>query len=113
MNSTQKLDDIRRRIRRIETRLDVIQRANVMVFERIIGPMPEGWLVTTQESKILDAGDASRRHARRHPDRPRSGRGSPCNSVVQGLLMNSVVPKVGNAGHVLWEKYQIHCRRYC
>jgi hypothetical protein len=34
MNNTQKLDDIRQRI---ETRLDVLQRVNVVMFERVTG----------------------------------------------------------------------------
>jgi hypothetical protein len=37
MNNTDKLDDIRRRLRRIETRLGKIQRVSVIVFERVTG----------------------------------------------------------------------------
>jgi hypothetical protein len=37
VNNTQKLDDIRRRLRVIETRLDIIQRTGLTVFERVAG----------------------------------------------------------------------------
>jgi hypothetical protein len=38
MNNTPKLDDIRRGIRCVETQLNMIQRVNVMLSERIVGP---------------------------------------------------------------------------
>ena len=58
MNNTQKLDDIRRRLRIIETRLDVLQRVNVIVFERVTGgAFPTRWAVHDSEQKILAGAD--------------------------------------------------------
>ena len=54
MNNTEKLDDIRRRLRVIETRLTIIQRASIVMFERIMrGSVPPGWLIMDSEHKIL------------------------------------------------------------
>ena len=67
MNNTQKLDDIRRRLRVIETRLDVLQRVNVIVFERVPGgAFPPSWVVHDNEQNILADADGSGR-----TDRPR------------------------------------------
>jgi hypothetical protein len=66
VNNTEKLDDIRRRLRVIETRLNIIQQAIVVVFERVTcRHFPENWLISDVERKILDGagaagGDASR-----------------------------------------------------
>jgi hypothetical protein len=58
VNNTQKLDDIRRRLRVIETRLDVLQRVNVIVFERVTGgAFPTRWVVHDNEQKILAGAD--------------------------------------------------------
>ena len=58
MNNTQKLDDIRRRLRVIEARLNVIQRVNVIVFERVTGgAFPPGWVVDPNEQSILADAD--------------------------------------------------------
>jgi hypothetical protein len=55
VNNTEKLDDIRRRLRHIETRLAIIQRANVVMFERITGrAFGSGWLVHDNEQAILE-----------------------------------------------------------
>jgi hypothetical protein len=54
VNNTQKLDDIRRRMRRVEARLAIIQRACILVAEYVRGPV----LITEQERKILRSGDA-------------------------------------------------------
>lgn len=60
MNSTEKLDDIRRRLRVIETRLNVIQRVNVIVFERVTGgAFPPSWVVHPGEQKILAKADST------------------------------------------------------
>ena len=54
MNNTQKLDDIRRRLRVIETRLTIIQRASIIMFEQATrGSLPPGWLISDSERKIL------------------------------------------------------------
>jgi hypothetical protein len=54
VNNTDKLDDIRRRLRRIETRLAIIQRVNVIMFERITRhAYPPSWVVSDAERKIV------------------------------------------------------------
>ena len=59
VNNTDKLDDIRRRLRHIETRLAIIQRTNVVVYERVTGrALPSGWAVMDSERKILGDEDA-------------------------------------------------------
>jgi hypothetical protein len=60
VNNTQKLDDIRRRLRVIETRLDIIQRAGLAVFERVAGgSLPPRWAVHESEQKFLARADAA------------------------------------------------------
>jgi hypothetical protein len=60
MNDTQKLDDIRRRMRIIETRLAVLQRVSTIVFERVAGgTLPPHWAVHDEEQKILAGADGS------------------------------------------------------
>jgi hypothetical protein len=54
VNNTQKLDDICRRIRLIETRMGIIQRACILVAEYVCGPV----LITEQERKALHGDDA-------------------------------------------------------
>jgi hypothetical protein len=54
VNNTQKPDDLRRRMRRAEVSLAIIQRACVSVAEYAVGPV----LITGQERKILRSGDA-------------------------------------------------------
>jgi hypothetical protein len=45
MNNSEKLDDIRRRLRRIETRGGIIQRVSVIVFELVTGrAFPSSWV---------------------------------------------------------------------
>jgi hypothetical protein len=59
VNNTDKLDDIRLRLRRIETRLAIIQRVNVIMFERITGhAFPPSWVVNDAERKIVGDEDA-------------------------------------------------------
>lgn len=59
MNNTDKLDDIRRRLRHIETRLAIIQRTSVIVYERVTGrALPSSWAVLDHERKILGDEDA-------------------------------------------------------
>lgn len=59
MNNTDKLDDIRRRLWRIETRLAIIQRVNVIMFERITGrAFPPSWVVSDAERKIVGDEDS-------------------------------------------------------
>lgn len=54
MNSTEKLDSIRRTLRRIETQLAIIQRTNVIMFERITGgTFPHSWVIHDDEQAIL------------------------------------------------------------
>jgi len=54
MNNTDKLDDIRRRLRVMETRLDILQRVNVITFERLTGrAFPPRWVVHDEEKDIL------------------------------------------------------------
>jgi len=54
VNNTEKLDDIRRRMRRAEVRLAIIQRACVSVAEYVSGPV----LITEQERTVLRSGGA-------------------------------------------------------
>jgi hypothetical protein len=56
VNNTQKLDDIRRRLRRAEAHLAIIQRACISVAEYAGGRPPV--LITEQELKIPRGGDA-------------------------------------------------------
>jgi hypothetical protein len=59
VNNTEKLDDIRRRLLRIETRLTIVQRVNVIIFERTTGrAFPPSWTVTEVERKIIGDEDA-------------------------------------------------------
>jgi len=59
VNNTDKLDDIRRRLRVIETRLDILQRVNVIMFERLTGTVfPSEWTVLDHEQKILASAGA-------------------------------------------------------
>jgi hypothetical protein len=59
VNNTEKLDDIRRRLRHIETRLAIIQRTNVIVYERVTGrAFSSSWAVTDAERKIVGDEDA-------------------------------------------------------
>ena len=45
MNNTEKLDSIKHALRRIETRRGIIQRTNVIMFERITGgAFPQSWV---------------------------------------------------------------------
>jgi len=44
VNNMQKLDDVRRRMRRVEARLAIIQRAWILVAEYVVGPV----LITEQ-----------------------------------------------------------------
>ena len=54
MNNTEKLDSIRRTLRRVETRLAIIQRTNVIMFERITGrSFPHSWVIHDDEEAIL------------------------------------------------------------
>jgi hypothetical protein len=54
MNNTERLDSIRRTLRRVETRLTIIQRTNVIVFERITGrSFPHSWVIHDDEEAIL------------------------------------------------------------
>jgi hypothetical protein len=54
MNNTEKLDAIKRTLRRIETRLGIIQRTNVIMFERITGgAFPHSWVIHDDEKAIL------------------------------------------------------------
>jgi hypothetical protein len=47
-------------VRVIETRLNIIQRAIVVVFERVTcRHFPENWLISDVERKILDGVDAA------------------------------------------------------
>jgi hypothetical protein len=60
VNNTEKLDDIRRRLQVIDTRLAVIQRASVVMFERITGGgFPPHWLVHDAERAILADSEAA------------------------------------------------------
>jgi hypothetical protein len=55
MNNTEKLDDIRRRLRVIETRLTIIQRASIIMFERTaFGSHSPRLPIMDSERKILD-----------------------------------------------------------
>ena len=51
MNNTEKLDRIRRVLRRIDTQLGIIQRTNVIMFERITGgSFPHSWVIRDDET---------------------------------------------------------------
>jgi hypothetical protein len=57
MNNTEKLDSIRRMLRRIEIHLGIIQRTNVIMSERTTGgSFPPGWAVHDDEQAILAKG---------------------------------------------------------
>jgi hypothetical protein len=59
MNNTEKLDSIRRTLRRIETQLAIIQRTNVIIFERITGgAFPYSWIIHGNEQAILSQDEA-------------------------------------------------------
>ena len=54
MNNTQKLDDIRRRIRIIDMRLDILQHALAPVYERVTGRfIPTEWFAE-HDKKVLE-----------------------------------------------------------
>jgi hypothetical protein len=56
VNNAQKLDDIRRRIRIIDMRLDILQRAAITVYERLTGGgFPMAWFAQ-HEQKVLEPG---------------------------------------------------------
>jgi len=56
--SDVKLDAILRRLHVLETRLAIIQRGTVIIFERIAGDqLPPGWLIHDDERAILTAED--------------------------------------------------------
>jgi hypothetical protein len=58
MNNTEKLESIRRTLRRVETQLAIIQRANVIMFERITGgAFPHSWVIHDDEQAILSQGE--------------------------------------------------------
>jgi hypothetical protein len=60
MNNTEKLDDIRRRLRRIETRLGIVQRVSVIVFERVTGRgFPSSWVIHADERALLGDAEAN------------------------------------------------------
>ena len=55
MNNTDKLDDIRRRLRVMEAHMRILQRVNVVMYERLTGgAYPRRWVVPDAEQKILD-----------------------------------------------------------
>jgi hypothetical protein len=56
VNNTEKPDDLRRRMRRIETRLAIIQRTCILQAEYT--GRPRLVMITKQEQKILDGDDA-------------------------------------------------------
>ena len=54
MNNTQKLDDIRRRMRIIDMRLAILQHALVIVYERVTGgSIPSEWFIE-RDKKVLE-----------------------------------------------------------
>lgn len=54
MNNTEKLENIKRALRRVETQLHIIQRTNVIMFERITGgAFPHSWVIRADEKAIL------------------------------------------------------------
>jgi hypothetical protein len=54
MNNTEKLDSVRCALRRIETQVGIIQRTNVIIFERITGgAFPHSWIIHDEEQAIL------------------------------------------------------------
>lgn len=54
MNNTEKLDSIKRTLRRIETQVGIIQRINIIMFERITGgAFPPNWIIHEDERAVL------------------------------------------------------------
>lgn len=54
MNNTEKLDGVKRTLRRIETQAGIIQRINVIMFERITGgAFPPNWIIHEDEREVL------------------------------------------------------------
>jgi hypothetical protein len=54
MNNTEKLDGVRRTLRRIETQVGIIQRINIIMFERITGgAFPPNWIIHEDERAVL------------------------------------------------------------
>jgi hypothetical protein len=54
MNNTEKLDGVKRTLRRIETQVGIIQRINIIMFERITGrAFPPNWIIHEDERAIL------------------------------------------------------------
>ena len=83
MNNTDKLDDIRRRLRVMEAHMRILQRVNVVMYERLTGrEYSRRWIVSDAEQKILDNAvdsmsdeefweDVSRRYGGRRKTPPR------------------------------------------
>jgi hypothetical protein len=60
VNNTQKLDDIRRRLRVIDVRMAVIQRATVVIYERVTGrPFSSSVLFSDGERALLARAEAA------------------------------------------------------
>jgi hypothetical protein len=58
MNNTEKLDGIKRTLRRIETQVGIIQRINVIIFERITGgQFPPNWIIHEDERAVLSGNE--------------------------------------------------------
>jgi hypothetical protein len=101
MNNTDKLDDIRRRLRRIETRLGIIQRVNIITFERVTGrAFPSSWIVHDDEQGLLGDEDAisdkaglpeRRLHDARHT--AATVPSSPCRRQPRWLLWVGLTPR--------------------
>jgi hypothetical protein len=54
VNNTEKLDSIKRTLRRIETQVGIIQRINIIMFERITGgTFPPNWIIHEDERAVL------------------------------------------------------------
>jgi hypothetical protein len=54
MNNSEKLDGIKRTLRRIEIQVGIIQRINVIMFERITGgAFPSNWIIHEDERAVL------------------------------------------------------------
>jgi hypothetical protein len=54
MNIAKNLDGIKRTLRRIETQVGIIQRTNVIMFERITGgAFPDSWVIHDDEQAVL------------------------------------------------------------
>jgi hypothetical protein len=51
VNNTDKLDDIRRRLRVMEAHMRILQRVNVVMYERLTG---RAYSVSDYDQKILD-----------------------------------------------------------